>query len=202
MSTLSKFHASKSHCINGHHLTPENIKRLTNQSGYRVCKICHRENSKRYREMKRKPPKTTEDRFWEKVRKTSKCWEWLGSKYPSGYGQFRYPPKGQYAHRYAYELLVAKIDSKLQIDHLCRNRGCVNPNHLEPVTCRVNVLRGEALSAKNAVKTHCKRGHEFTPENTYVQMQRGKPRRACHICKKKLMLDNYYRKAAINRTSL
>jgi hypothetical protein len=70
------------------------------------------------------------------------------------------------AHRWAYHHLVAPVSADLEIDHLCRNRGCVNPAHLEPVTSRENKLRGYGAAAKNARKTECKRGHPFTPENT------------------------------------
>ena len=86
----------------------------------------------------------------------------------SGYGRIQ---KGVgvtlLAHRVAYELEVGPIPKGLTIDHLCRTHGCVRPSHLEPVTPRENVLRGQTIPAKNANKTHCLRGHEFTPENTY-----------------------------------
>ena len=102
------------------------------------------------------------------------CWEWLGST-STGYGCFR---RG-YAHRYSYELHKGAIPDGLQIDHLCRNRLCVNPDHLEAVTVRVNVLRGVSRVAANARQSHCIRGHEFTPENT---RRRANGSRACREC--------------------
>ena len=71
-------------------------------------------------------------------------------------------------HRLAYELVKGPIPQGLHIDHLCRNRICVNPDHMEPVTLVENVMRGESIFAKQARQTHCKRGHEFDEANTYV----------------------------------
>lgn len=107
-------------------------------------------------------------RFWSKVEKLSPtaCWPWLGYCNPGGYGRFE---RAQ-AHRVAWELLRARIPDGLVIDHVCRNRSCVNPAHMEIVSNRENVLRGVGLSAINRRKTHCDKGHEFTPENTrYVK---------------------------------
>ena len=72
------------------------------------------------------------------------------------------------AHRYAYEELVGPIPEGLQLDHLCRNRSCVNPDHLEPVTCRENLRRGETLNAANLAKTHCPAGHPYAGENLSI----------------------------------
>ena len=96
------------------------------------------------------------------------CWVWLAGKSTDGYGRFYYKGKTRNAHRVAYSLYVGTIDDDLVIDHVCRNKACVNPSHLRAVSQRQNVLEnsvGEA--AKNINKTHCKHGHEFTPENTY-----------------------------------
>lgn len=111
------------------------------------------------------------ERFWPKVSRVgeSECWEWIAGRNRSGYGIFRVGGAGTSpvnAHRVAYEILRGAIPQGLDLDHLCRNRGCVNPAHLEPVTRKVNTLRGSGPTAINAARTHCHRGHEFTPQNT------------------------------------
>lgn len=107
------------------------------------------------------------ERFWKKVEKSNGCWEWTASKDPHGYGTVRNDKKTLGAHRVSYELIVGKIPDGLDLDHLCRNPGCVNPAHLEPVTHRENVRRGNA-GLHCAIKTHCPHRHEYTPENTAI----------------------------------
>lgn len=109
------------------------------------------------------------------------CWSWTSTKSPRGYGSFRRRGRPNVsAHRYSYELLVGPIPDGLELDHLCRNPSCVNPAHLEPVTHQENVLRGASGPALNGAKTHCHRGHEFTPDNTYARKdRRGRHCRAC-----------------------
>lgn len=118
------------------------------------------------------------DRFWAKVDKTDGCWLWSAARTADGYGNIKVDGKARRAHRLAYELSVGEIPAGLDLDHLCRNRSCVNPDHLEPVTRRENVLRGDGLAALRAKQTHCKSGHEFTPENTYT----GSGGRSCRRC--------------------
>jgi hypothetical protein len=126
------------------------------------------------------------DRFWSHVDRTEECWLWQGSRLAQrgGYGLFGIKRQGQgrtlRAHRVAYEISVGPIPDGLDLDHLCRIPACVRPDHLEPVTRRVNTLRGKGPTARNAVKTRCANGHEFTPENTYVT--RDGRHRACRTC--------------------
>jgi hypothetical protein len=117
------------------------------------------------------------DRFWRRVQKTATCWIWTGGT-NKGYGKTH----GRYAHRRAYELLVGPIPPGLELDHLCAVPLCVNPDHLEPVTRTENIDRRTARLGGSP--TSCSRGHEYTPENTYVYMRPGRnvPSRVCRAC--------------------
>ena len=120
-------------------------------------------------------------RFFDKVvvNPETGCWEWTACRNRDGYGRFKLDGRKRYAHRVAYELIKGKIPEGLQIDHLCRVRACVNPDHLEPVTCRENLHRGETFNAANAAKTHCPQGHPLSGDNLYV---RPDGRRGCKTC--------------------
>ena len=117
--------------------------------------------------------------FWLHVDigEPSECWNWLGGK-RLGYGLFNHKRKSYGAHRFAW-LLVYGRWPKEQIDHLCKNRGCVNPLHLEDVSARVNTLRSDGLAALNLRKIACPRGHAYNGNNTYVT-KRGQ--RMCRVC--------------------
>lgn len=129
--------------------------------------------------------------FWNKVQKSNDCWRWIGRIESYGYGRFYFKGKLILAHRMAYELLVGEIKEGLQLDHLCRNRWCVNPAHLEQVTQKQNILRGVGAPAKNARKKNCpKCGSEYS---LYSNGKSGKTRRCkpCSIasCKKHYQLN-------------
>jgi hypothetical protein len=89
--------------------------------------------------------KTMPDRIWTKIEIGPECWEWKAYRLPSGYGKVGFEGKTLYAHRVVYEHLKAPIPDGLHIDHLCRNRGCVRPSHLEPVEPATNIRRGKSL---------------------------------------------------------
>lgn len=136
------------------------------------------------------------DRFAEKIALTdSGCIEWIGGLNGVGYGQFYVgmdanPRTGKgYAHRWSYEHHVGPIPDGLHIDHLCRNRACVNPDHLEPVTRAENVLRGMGQSALNARKTHCPKGHPLNGANVRIGT---KGERKCRACERAQSRKQYW----------
>lgn len=120
-------------------------------------------------------------RFWFKVSLASpaECWLWRGTT-THGYGRLHVNGRARNAHRVSYELAGHSIPDGLTLDHLCRNRACVNPAHLEPVPNAVNVLRGMSFSAVNARKAACVNGHAFDEQNT--RPLRYRSGRACRAC--------------------
>ena len=114
----------------------------------------------------------------------SGCWEWVGAANNHGYGQIRIAGKTTYAHRLMFERVNGPIPEGLHLDHLCRNPPCVNPAHLEVVTCRENMLRGVSPLAAQAKADKCKRGHDLSGENLrwHTSPGRRRPGRGCRAC--------------------
>lgn len=126
------------------------------------------------------------DRLLMNCKTVGDCWEWTGAK-NKGYGriQIAHPErKSRQVHRVAYEIYIGPIPEGLTLDHLCRNKACFNPSHLEPVTAVENVLRGNNFSAINKRKTQCMHGHPFDKQNTAWDVHRGVTRRRCKACSK------------------
>lgn len=143
--------------------------------------------SKACYEESRIPQGTEEERFWNHVAKLGDedCWEWQSTLNDNGYGIGYKDGKRYSAHRAAYEYAIGPIPEGLQLDHLCRNRSCVNPRHLEPVTPKENGLRSENKIWKAHLSNFCKHGHEFTEDNTtYVVNKKGYRERVCRTCRK------------------
>ncbi len=144
--------------------------------------------------MKSLPTEKQKRSFLAKIEKNTNqqgCWRWIGKTAKNtGYGQFaahsKEHRKNRYflSHRFAFEFIANRhIPNDRVLDHLCRNRWCVNPEHLEVVTLRDNILRGVSPAAINAKKTHCKWGHRLSDDNIYTHPQRGS--RDCKICRKR-----------------
>ena len=122
-----------------------------------------------------------EDRFWEKVKKGTCCWEWTACRSALGYGKTYLDGKYLSAHRLSYFLAHGKeVPEGMTIDHLCRNPSCVRPDHLEVVSMKENTMRGLAPTSINAKKYKCNSGHAFDEANTYVD---GLGKRHCKACR-------------------
>lgn len=119
-----------------------------------------------------------EFRFWSLVEKTSGCWPWHGKPNTYGYGRIRAVGRRYAAHVFSFLMHGGVIPNGLQLDHICRNRMCVNPEHLEPVSLVTNVMRGMSPMSQNARKTHCKRGHLLSRDNV-IPRPRGRECRTC-----------------------
>lgn len=133
-------------------------------------------------------PRKREDikeRFFKFVDKTDTCWNWTGAITSHGYGYVRGADQShQSAHRVSYKMHVGDIPEGLVIDHLCRNRACVNPGHLEVVTNKVNLARGCGIAAKNAKKEQCKEGHPLSGGNVrMIKLYNTKPYTLARRCK-------------------
>lgn len=125
--------------------------------------------------------------YWASVdrRGPKECWPWTAKLDVRGYGCLPWAGM-RYAHRFSYELANGPMPAGTEIDHNCRNRACQNPAHLDAVTAKENMRRAPGwLQRINKEKTHCKHGHEFTPENTRHYLTRGWPGRGCRACQRK-----------------
>lgn len=125
----------------------------------------------------------TAGRFWSKVDKSGECWLWTATRNRGGgYGAFNADGwQMVQAHRYAYENTIGPIPEGMTLDHLCRTRHCVRPSHLEPVSNKTNVLRGNGITARLAKVTHCPRNHPYDLFNTLVKADGN---RECRECKR------------------
>ena len=129
------------------------------------------------------------------------CWNWLAAK-TNGYGVVQHQGRVQRAHRVVYETLIGPIPAGLELDHLCRNRSCVNPVHLEPVSGAENIARGESMSAIHARQTHCKRGHELSKENVYLRRRGALIERFCRACSRLRDAQRYARRKSAMEVEL
>jgi len=137
---------------------------------------------------------TLSARFWRKVAQDGDCWLWTAAKDPrSGYGRVRVHGKTAYAHRIAYELMVGNIPDGLHLDHLCRNRACVNPYHLDPVTPLINTQRSPIA---HGAKTTCRYGHPYSGDNLLIVNAATGRRRHCKKCQAAAVRRWAARKAA------
>ena len=144
------------------------------------------------RKKKLEARKNNEELIWERIVSKIKlpksevdCWEWTACRDTNGYSRIMIKGKSEKAYRAIYERLVGRISKKMVIDHKCRNRGCVNPNHLRVLTLVENIMCGEGAGAKNARKTHCKNGHKLLGKNVRKEkLVNGNIGRRCLICQR------------------
>lgn len=139
---------------------------------------------------------TPEQRFWLKVDTSGDCWLWAGTLRPDGYGRFGVDGQDYYAHRWAYQLLIGPIPEGLTLDHLCRVRHCVNPEHLEPVTNAENVRRGEGITARQSRQDRCLRGHLYAQHGAVTK----KGWRQCRACQRLWQRRKNERLALVSRS--
>jgi len=136
---------------------------------------------------------TLRERFDMQVSKTDGCWIWNGARSSNGYGVIARKNRVLVgAHVISHELFIGPVPHGLEVDHLCHNRACVNPDHLQAVTHSVNVIRGNSPSAFIHRSGFCRNGHPLTPEN------RDAKRRRCKVCQRDKARARYWRIRANN----
>jgi len=174
----------KTQCIRGHEYTAENTYVQPSRPNTRICLLCRSARQFEQANGLSKPQAPLAELFYSHVTigDAAACWRWTGAPDRYGYGRLKFCGRMMKAHRVAYELNVGPIPDGLTIDHVkargCSTTLCVNPSHLEPVTCRVNLLRGNTHAAKNAAKTHCPKGHPYADHLTTGRY----PQRQCLPC--------------------
>ena len=150
----------------------------------------HYAQHRRDGDLKALPVKTALERMSERIEYIADCWVWTGSVWPNGYGQLMHEGKHWLAHRLSYTLHVGPIPEGLVLDHLCRVPPCINPDHLEPVTLRINLARGMSPTAQVIRSGICHRGHALTASNLYTPP--GDPRQArCRECMRIVRAERY-----------
>ena len=167
-------------------LSPDPAEDTSRETSERVMRMTGKRAPKRF---------STVQKFWYYLGKqpVESCWEWPGARTARGYGTIYNGNKNVLVHRFAYENMIGPIPHGLTIDHLCRNKPCCNPAHLEVVTQRENLRRGMGWSGLNARKTHCVHGHLFDDQNTY-RLKNGW--RACRACALPRLRKYYYARKA------
>jgi HNH endonuclease len=170
----------RKNCVNPHHLEVVTVGENTRRRNLdlQLPSVPHLRNPKRKLSVRERF-----DAKW-KCDEMTGCWNWTAYTNPGGYGMFCKNSYPYLAHRIAYEFYIGSIPKGLFIDHLCRNRKCVNPEHMELVTNRENVNRGivaEVHRARQAAKTHCKYGHPFNGDNLSIDKTTGQ--RVCRECR-------------------
>jgi hypothetical protein len=121
------------------------------------------------------------ERWYPRIRLTEGgCWRWTGCRDVAGYSRVNVNRSPRLLHRLMFESLCGPIREGLELDHVCRNRWCVNPEHLDPVTTQENLRRSfEATGHPNGRKTHCPKGHPYSEENTHLRPQGWRTCREC-----------------------
>jgi hypothetical protein len=217
--SLSGLRSRQTHCVRGHAFDPSNTR--INRNGSRSCRACHRERVALARRGLRlepvvvfsakprqsKPPArraTFRERLLGRCLIDDRgCWVWTGVT-ENGYGRIRVNGRNVLTHRAAYEMFIGPIPEGLDLDHLCRNRSCANPFHLEPVTRGENSRRGVAgqvAAERQRAKTHCPSGHPYDEANTFIARNGWRQCRACRRERERLRKQRK-RELATNHPSL